>query len=310
MTIPSFLRPVKKEQQQIQELEQEKYEIPSFLKKVEKQQQQQFISDEQVEKDIERSSARTLSRIGESFIGVPGDVASFLTGLFGDEQNIIPTSKKLKNLSEKATGGYTKAKNKTEESFDEIASDIGTMAFPGGGHYSLARNIGIPVVGNLVKEGLKYKDAGEKYQAYGKVGTMIALDLMSRNTGGVKKYVDYLYKKAEESIPRGVYISAVNLEKSLNALEETLTAGGKRPTTSKAIEKLSEIKNEIKNGKIDAKRLAAYRPSINEIIEEVGGFNFEIPKKLKPQTIRNLNNVKNEVIKTLDQYGENLILNF
>jgi hypothetical protein len=299
MTIPSFLKEVKTQPQQ---------NIPSFLKETKQESlnenQEDFMSEEEFEQAIQRSSARTFSRLGESIVGAPGDIASFITGLFGKEQNILPTSSKLKELSENLSSGYTKAETETEKKADELVSDIGSMLIPGSGNYNFAKVIGIPVVGNLVKEGLKYKNAGEKTQAYGKVGTMVALDLLSRNKGGVNKYAKNLYSKADELLPKGISINAQNLEKSLNNLEKTLNAGGVRATTKKALEKVSEIKNEIKNGKIDVKRLAAYRPSINEAIQELGGFQFEIPKKLKPAAIRNLNQVKNEVIGTLNQYGE------
>jgi hypothetical protein len=295
MTMPSSLR-LKQPNNQLNE-----QKLPSSLKP---KKQQQFPTPEEEEREYDRAQAQLTSRGLESFVGVPGDIASFLTGLFGKEQNLLPTSKKLREFSEKASLGYTKPKNEFEEKMGELASDVGSMAFPGGGQYKFARNIGIPVIGSLAKEGLGYLNASEKGKAYGKTGTMIFLDLISRRSGGIKAYVGSLFKKAEESIPKGVSINATGLQKSLDSLEKTLSAGGSRPTTKKSLEKLGEIRKEIQNGKIDAKRLAAYRPAINEAITELGGFQAEIPAKLKPQTIENLNKVKREVIKTLDQYGE------
>lgn len=263
-----------------------------------------FISDEQVEKDIERAQARTLSRVGETILGAPGDIASFFTGLFGKDQNVLPTSSGIKKFTEKASQGYLSPQSEFEERSDELVSDIASMAIPGSGKYNFARNIGIPVVANLVKEGLKYGNSSEKSQAYGKIGSMVALDLLSRRTGGAKKYASSLFGEAEKSLPNGLSFDASNLKSSLDKLENTLSSGGSRPTTKKALEKVSEIKSEIKNGKIDAKKLAAYRPSINEAIEELGGFQMEVPRKLKPKAIKNLNEVKSEVIKTLDEYGK------
>lgn len=295
--MPSTLRP-----KQQKETESKLSQMPSTLRQ--KYSETDFQSEEETEREIERSKARTLSRAGEAVLGAPGDIASFVSSLFGKEQSILPTSQTLRGLSEKATLGYTKSKTELEKTGDELISDIASMALPGSGHYSFFRNIGVPVVGNLVKEGLKYLDTDQEAQSYGKVGTMVALDLLSRSSGATRKFAGSLFQKAEEAIPKGLSIDATGLEKSLNNLEKELSKGGLRPTTKKALEKSAEIKNEIKNGKIDAKRLAAYRPSINEAIDELGGFQVEVPKKLKPATIRNLNEVKNEVIKTLDQYGE------
>lgn len=275
-----------------------------LLQKKPEPMQEEFSSPEQDQKELERNEAQLTSRFLETILGAPGDIASFATGLVGKEQHILPTSKQLRGLSEKATLGYTKPKNEFEESAGELLSDIGSMAFPGTGAYSFARNIGIPVIGNLVKEGIKYGSTSEKSQAYGKVGTMVALDLLTRNKGGVKSHIGSLYEKAEKAIPKGISGDAKGLERSLKQLEKQLTAGGSRPTTKKSLEKITEIQKEIKNGKIDIKRLAAYRPSINEAIQELGGFTMDIPRKLKPQAVKNLNSVKKEVIKTLDQYGE------
>lgn len=276
---------------------------PSSLKPKKKFKEEDFPSDEEIERQSERAQAQLLSRAAESVLGAPGDIASFGAGLFGKEQNLLPTSRKIREFSESATGGYTAPKTEFEEGVGELVSDIATMALPGAGHYSLARNLGIPVVGNLLKQGLKYSNADEKSQAYGKVGTMVALDLLSRRAGGVNAYKNSLFQKADSLLPEGVMIDATGLQKSLDKLEKSLTAGGARPTTKKALEKVSEIRKEIQDGKIDAQRLAAYRPSINEAISEMGGFQMEVPRKLIPQTKRNLNDVKGEVIKTLEDYG-------
>lgn len=303
---PHFLQRAKRVEQPSVSESQPTKKTPSFLSRAKqvKFSDEQFVSDEQVQKDIERAQAQSLSRAGEAVLGAPGDIASFITGVFGKEQNILPTSQSLREKSEKFSKGYTKPKNEFEEAGGEVISDITSMALPGSGHYSFARNIGVPVIGNLVKQGLKYNSADEKSQAYGKMGTMVALDLLSRRTGGAKAYASSLFNEADKAIPKGVSVQASGLEKSIGNLEKSLSAGGSRPTTKKALEKIVEIRNEIKNGKVDIKRLAAFRPSINEAIEELGGFQMEVPKKLKPAAIRNLNNVKGEVIKILDEYGQ------
>ena len=275
------------------------------LKNQSRSQDQQFPFENEgdIDREIERNQAQLTSRGIEAVAGLPGDLINFGASLFGFDPKLAG-SQELKQFSEKATGGYTKPKTEFEEAAGETFQDIALMALPGAKHYSFARNIGIPIIGNLTKQGLKYSNADDKSQAYAKMGTMIALDLMSQRKGGAKEYVKSLFSKADQSIPKGTSIQATGLEKALTDLEKNLQKGGSRPTTKKALEKAAEIKKEIKNGKIDAHSLAAYRPSINEAIEELGGFQLEVPKKLKPQAIRNLNEVKSKVISTLDKYGE------
>ena len=132
---------------------------------------------------------------------------------------------------------------------------------------------------------------------------MIALDLIGNRPQGAKNYASELFKKAEESIPKGISVSAAKLEPALNKLEKSLTAGGKQSTTPKALEKIQEIRSEIKNGKISLERLIPFRRSINDAIESIGGWESEVPKKFKPLAKRNLNSVKSEVIDALNEYG-------
>jgi hypothetical protein len=280
--------------------------LPSSMKKKEvPESDEKYQTEEETERNIDRAKARSFAQIGETVLGAPGDIANFFLGLFGKEQNILPGSSKLKEYAEKGSKGYLKANTDFEKGADEFLSDVTSMSLPGTGPYKFVKNIGVPIVGTMVKEGLKYNNASEKAQAYGKVGSMVTLDLLSRRFGGgVKEYAGSLFKKADQSMPKGVSFDASKLSKSLDDLEKTFKMGGSRPTTKKALEKVLEIKNEIKNNKIDGKNLSAYRPSINEAIEEMGGFSIDVPRKLKPQAIHNLNKVKGEVIKTLEDYGK------
>lgn len=266
-----------------------------------------FDTDEDLERQIERAQAQITSRIGELTFGLPGDLINLVGNLFGFSPN-LSGSEKLREISESISGGYTKPQSEFEEKGGEIMQDIALFALPGAKTYSLARNIGIPIVANLAKEGLKFISGDEKKASYAKMGTMIALDLISHKKGlggGAKEFAGNLFREAEEALPKGQSIKATGLENALNRLESTLTMGGERPSTKDALKKVSEIRSEIKNGKIDVKRLAAYRPSINELIDSFGGFELQLPKKIKAKAIKELNQVKGDVIKTLDDYGRN-----
>lgn len=279
---------------------------PDFLSrsKIISAPEEKYVSDQQVEKDIERNQAQFTSRMIEGVAGLPGDLVNFIGGVFGYNPE-VPGSQKLKETSEELTEGYTKPQGELEEKVGETMQDIALFALPGAKHYSIARNIGIPVVANLAKEGLKYSGANEKQQAYGKIGSMILLDLLNHRKalGTSKEYASSLFKKADEAIPKGLSIKSSNLEKSLDALESSFKSGGERPSTGDALKKISEIRGEIKNGKIDLKDLVAYRPAINEWIDKYKGFDIAVPPSVKNKIIHNLNQVKSEVIKSAEEYG-------
>ncbi len=266
--------------------------------------EEQYVSDEQVQRDIERSQAQIISRMGEAILGLPGDLVNFAGGLFGYEPN-APGSKSLREFSENATGGYTVPKNEFEERGGEVMQDIALFALPGAKHYSIARNIGIPIVANLAKEGVKTLEGSEGKQEAAKLGSMVILDILThrKNLGTAKEYASSLFQKADEAIPKGLSIKSSNLEKSLDTLERSLKSGGERPATGDALKKISEIKNEIKNGKIDLKNLVAYRPAINEWIDKYKGFDISSSPAIRKKIIHNLNQVKGEVINAAEEYG-------
>jgi len=266
--------------------------------------EEQYESEEETQRNIERNQAQFTSRMGEGVLGLPGDLVNLVGGLFGYNPD-MPGSQKLRELSEEATGGYTKPQGELEERVGETLQDMALFALPGAKHYGVARNLGIPVVANLAKEGIKYSGEGETGQAAGKLGTMVILDLLSHrgSLGTSKEYATSLFKKADEAIPKGLSINSSNLEKSLDVLEKSLKAGGEKPSTGDALKKISEIRGSIKNGKIDLKDLVAYRPAINEWIDKYKGFDIAVPLSVKNKIIHNLNQVKGEVIKSAEEYG-------
>jgi len=67
-----------------------------------------------IQRDIERNQAQFTSRIGESALGLPGDLTNFVGGLFGFDPN-MPGSEKFKEYSESLSQGYTKPQNEFEE---------------------------------------------------------------------------------------------------------------------------------------------------------------------------------------------------
>lgn len=301
MTFPSSLRPkIQKENIEIS-----KKNLPSTLQPKQKI-EEKFVSEEQVQKDIERNIARGTSRIGETLIGLPGDIYSFGKSLLDfDAETYLPTQKSLQELSEKTTHGYTKPKNEFEEKTDEYLKDVASMALPGAKNYGILRNFGIPLAGSLAKEGLKDMDLGDPAKAV----VMIGLDLVSQRRGmggGAKKYAGSLFEKQKQMIPEGKKFDTKNMQQSLNKVEEILKEGGERGSTAESLKKIGEIKNEISTGEADLKKIMAYRPSINELIDDLGGFDFKTSPKTRKAAIRNLQQVKNEVINAVNEGGKDI----
>ncbi len=273
------------------------------------------LESEDLERDIERSSARTLSRIGETFLGLPGDVQSFVKFLLPENlQSLagpsLPTSQQLQGISEKATLGYTKPKTEFEEKADEFSKDVAGMMLPGASGYSFARNLGIPLAGLVAKEAMNDSDLA-------KTGVMFALDLASGKraqipgrkglTGNVQRYVSSLFEKAQNALPQGQnFVDVGPMVSNLQAVQQDLLRGGSRPSTAAALTKIEEILSKAQSGYMDVHEFPAFRKSINEIRQSLGGFGFEMPRASKGQAIANLERVKSQIIDAGERYGKQM----
>jgi hypothetical protein len=303
----------KKPQREVSEEEifGQKEEIPkSFTEKV-----SESLQDiEGTEREIERNTARGLSRMGERVLGFPGDLQDFVKNIFGLKSDIgipLPTSSQLQESSENFFQGYTTPQTEFEEKSDELLGDIASSIYGRGGKTfksSLGLTIGIPVMGNLAKEGLSYAGVDEKKQAYGKMGTMAILDIASQRfgRGGAKKYANQLFSEAEEAINlmgSGHTADATGLNRALDDLQRTLSRGGKSTSKTPALDKIKQAKSKISSGRIDPRELVEFRKTINEAIEELGGWQLQLPKPIKNRAINNLNKVKSKIIEAGEHYG-------
>lgn len=298
-------------------LDEEPEQPKSFTQRVNDQLQE----SEDLDREIERNQARSLSRMGERVFGLPGDVVEFIQSLTGRKaaENPFPTSASLQKKSEELSQGYTSPKTAFEEKADEFVGDVASMMLPGTGKFSVGRVLGIPLVGAMTEEGIRHVTDDESKAAIGKSGVMFALDLMSARRGmvprkpGVKgamemggpnKYVQSLFGKVQESIPQGAMADATGLEMRFNDLEKTLHMGGAgAPSTTHAMERINSIRARIQNGRIPVEELPAARVKINELQHQLGAFNFEVPKQIRMKSIENLNEVKRAIIESGENYG-------
>lgn len=296
-------------QKRLQEREQINHNRNVFESRQQERTLEKYPYDEEgdLDREIERNQARLLSRGIETVAGLPGDIQSLISSMTGHEfETQFPTSEKLQEKSEEYSQGYTKAKGEHEQRADDLMKSVAAFALPGGSGYSLARNIGIPIAGELVKEGIKKSAPGkEKSAEFAKIGTMLMLDLMGNRIakGGARDLASKLFQESEAMVPEGTMMPAANFEKSLNTLEKTLKKGGSAPSTQAAISKIDELKSLVNNGKIDASDLLQARKRINEVILKEGGFDFTVPKEIKKRITHNLNDVKRSVINGLEEYG-------
>lgn len=302
------------EKQPIQSIQEDDFGFKPFnAEKKSSREVSPFDEEGHLEREIERGQAQLTSRGLETIAGIPGDLLSFISNITGSElKTKLPTSKELRQFSEKASLGYTKPKTEFEEKGGQIAQDFASFMLPGSQSYSLLRNIGIPLVGNLAKEGIELAGGGETGSDAAKGALMLGLDLLTQRKtlsgkvlgNSAKGYAGKLFEEARSTLPKGQKINVSGLSSELNDVEKVLKLGGTRPSTEKALQKIKDFRNDIVKDKIDIQNLYEYRSAINEMITDLGGFKIGENAAIKEKAIHNLNQVKGKIINTLEEYGE------
>ena len=266
----------------------------------------EFMGDSELEKAGEKGIAVAGSRIAEGLLGTPGNIQSLLQqfGLLPKETPFkLPTSEQLKAFSEDITKGYTSQEG--TKRLQEFATDIGSMlAGPGG--TSIMRAVGVPLAGELAKEGVKLIKGTEKTQDLAKLGGMVITDFLLGRGKGTRAIANEYLNIAENSIPKNSTFGANNLTNSLKNLEKTISTGLITPAKKPALETIRRITDDLidSQGQIDPRLFPVLRRDINELIDASKGFKIDRAERItQERTLRNLNKVKSEIIKSGEEYG-------
>lgn len=278
---------------------------------------------ESLPETIKRNVLRSGSRIGETVLGLPGDVvnltdkaAKFLaekiSGKPIEEKSaitkILPSSSELQRKAESLSNGYLKPKTDAERLSDEIISDFTSLALPvkglkslGSGRLPLLTPLYASLGANLSKEGAKNFGLSEGAQDATKLGSLFVLTAF--NPKGASRYVDSLYKEAQSLLPANAKAPASGLKSSLDKLEVQLKKGGTAPYKSPTLTKIQEIRTKIKNGKIPVDELAQFKIDINKARESLY-LSPDLDKGGRAIAKRNLDSVANIVDEGLNEYGK------
>lgn len=269
----------------------------------------QGMEDEQLQRDIERGQAQVTSRMFERLFGLPGDIIGLVSQATGAEPLFQPpTSTHLQKFSEEASKGYTKPKTEFERRAGEFAGDVASL-IPSGGAAPLkmaSRLIGIPLIGQIAEESAKALHAKPNAQQYTKYGAMLLSDILLGRGKGTKQKGFDLMNEAKTAIPEGAMADATKFIKSLDKLEVELSKGVSGPHKSDALRAIKDIKEQITpNNEIPASLFTKIREDINKIIDSKKGFQIGgEPPKTRKAAVSNLQNVKNEVISSANEWGK------
>lgn len=282
-------------------------------------------------KTIDRHAARSGARAAEAILGTPGDIFGTIeSGLGGGakllgmpEEKVekalkiarflspmgrLPTSTELKEqVTEPLTGEFLKPRGKAEEFADEIVGDAAAMILSRGRPIKSKRylkgilgSFGVSAGANTASEAAGLAGAGEKTQMAVKVGSMLVLGSLGK--GKPERYVNKLYKEANDTIKHNPSVDATGLVKSVTRLYHELSEGLGAPSEIAVMTKIEKLLAKVKNGKITVKELMASKRSLSEDMSKV---IFESADRAAKSRARKLfKKVSSDIRQEIDAYGK------
>jgi hypothetical protein len=285
-------------------------------------------------KYLGRNALRTASRIGETVVGMPGNLQSLLgSGISAGaeylanqelpllrqvlgveelppekqaklkEANIdynrgtLPTSSDIRKTMDKWTGGATEPRNNQERVADEFFENFAALASPGG----IVKGGVTKLAGKagIAAAGQGAKEYVTKLLDSEGAGEATRLAVMTGlsmfNPGGAQAFVSELYKNAEKTVPKNALVASKNLKSSLQSLYNNLLPGVKTPDKEAVMRPIRELLNKLGKPNIAMKEILNARRDVNSLISD-------------PQTQHGarklLSNVAGALNNTITEYGE------
>lgn len=286
------------------------------------------LSSEKISDKVTRNVGQNVARGMETILGFPGNLKKsylqsrdILENMFKDylipkseyeapQENKFPDFPTSLDIREKITPQiaeyltkdkeYFEPKNKLEEKAGELTQDFTSFFLPGTGQLRMMTRIGAPILGNIMKSGAEYLGAGKENAEKAKLGTMLAFTLASQSNP--REFSSGRIQQAKNMIPETTTIDALPLAKSLSPLVQRLQKGLSVPSKSKTFQGIQDLSSQVQNGRISLRSLMEARDNINEWISEAGG--WEVPTPVRDASIRNLNELKTQVIRSINRNME------
>lgn len=294
-------------------------------------QKEELTKEESASEWAERTSNRLALRAGQTILGLPGNVKNAisksrksLTDFLGLpdleemetkalgkpeegswEHSIMnpPTTQQLKEQTpeiEKKLGlkpGHLEPQGEGEKFVDELTEDLTSFFLPGTSKMRMMTRIGAPVVANLAKQGWKFFGGSEETAEKIKMGVMLTTTLAGQSNPA--QFAQDRITRAFDMIPAQYTVNVSALSNRLTPLYNRVSKGLGVPSKSKAIQGMEDLSKQIQNGRLPMKTLMQARDDINEWIAEAGG--WDIPVQVRDRTLANLNELKTQIIKTIDE---------
>ncbi len=264
---------------------------------------------ETIEREVEGHGARAL----EALIGGVGDVIRMvLPDLEGDEpeeftgvkpgdfnlRNLFPTTEELRELTKSKTGTRLEPKNKTSKATQEYTQGVvGSLPF-----LRPLAALGIPLIGQVAKEGVKWSGGTESEGDMAKAGVMTVASIA--NIGNARGAATQMLNASRDMIPQALQISARPTLTAFNRLRnQSWFRTGSTPSKAPAMQMIERIENSItQNGTLNLHDGMQLRRDLNEARKSLGAFNIP-PITDRAAARRYLDMVDDALVSSMERYG-------
>ena len=226
-----------------------------------------------------------------------------------DQEQMLPTSQQLKEASQKATEGYTKAKTRGEEKFQEFTEDVGAM-FGGRRQPNLTgrtaaqtarqftyNKLLIPAAANAAKRVVADTGFGEDKGNLAKMAVWLPLTLAGNINA--PQYASHLMNQGRQGLPNTLQANVPRFTQALDRVENTLLTSD--PRTALARQVLGGLRNDLANGQTNAQSLLTMYDAVNAAKRNRG--LFELGRGDQAFARRAINQVRDAVREEIMQIG-------
>lgn len=278
---------------------------------------------------IARNTTANASRIGESAVGAYGELEKLgktaltkfpallgglgygLSELVGPEkweraikgpegqQQMLPTTEDVRELTKKASKGYTEPRTPGERKVQELSSDIGSMLAPVTGRLpSFVNNLLIPAASNAVKQVVEGLGLGEDKAILAKLSTWLPLSLAANVNAS--RYASDLMNKGRNGIPESAKADIPRFTQRLEKVNAGLLNSD--PRTALARQAINGLTNDIQAGQTSGKSLMTMYDAVNAAKRNRG--MFELGKSDQVFAKKAIDKVRNAIRDEIMEVGK------
>lgn len=272
-----------------------------------------------------RYPAQVGKEVASTVAGFPGDIGNLINtfaakpltkaitgreGLPYEETTvgkIFPTSAQHRENLESGID-YLKPKNKSERFVADLATDTASLFLPLKTKVpfknSLIKSFGTALGANVLGESVKDLTGDEKKGAYTKMGSLLALSLLS--PGSANKLTKDLYSEVNSLLPKNATASGIRLQHDLNGLKSNILKGRSSknvaPSEKFVLDEADKVLKLIKGNNISMDSLVAAKRSLNENLQ---GVYQTIPEKIGRSRAKKLaTQINSSIQNTMKDYGK------